>query len=231
MQYAPTNEQGVVFLFSHLLKKYRLTIETIRTGFPDCIAWQKVGGESKKVRIEFEYKSLNFKTHGHSSRRCDWIVCWEHNWADAPKHLQIVELRKEYGLGFNVWILPVNDPYKANLDGSWRSGNWSVPGRAHKGDLILFYHTRPDSCIRDIFVVASSVFRRARRIGKGPLKAPVFLDDLRRDRILKTSGFVRGDMQGRPNASEYWPYLHEMLVKRNPDFRKALAKYAPENLN
>jgi hypothetical protein len=33
MRYAPTNEQGVVFLFSYLLKKYRLTVETVRTGY------------------------------------------------------------------------------------------------------------------------------------------------------------------------------------------------------
>jgi len=60
------------------------------------------------------------------------------------------------------------------------------------------------------------------------LAAPVFLDDLKRDKILSTAGFVRGSMQGRPNASEYWPYLHDLIVRRNPGVRLKLRKYLAE---
>lgn len=35
--YAPVNENGVIFLFSKITKDLNLYIETIRTGFPDCI--------------------------------------------------------------------------------------------------------------------------------------------------------------------------------------------------
>jgi hypothetical protein len=31
-------------------------------------------------------------------------------------------------------------------------------------------------------------------------------------------------------ASEYWAYLYGMICQRNPRIRKALSKYAPENL-
>src|ERR1017187_7200790 len=112
MNYAPENELGVVFLFAHLAKRWRLRIDEIRPGFPDCIAFQKAHSKEKRIRIEFEFKSQNFHTHGHDPSKCDWIVCWEHNWPSAPKHLNIIELRREFGLGFNVWVMPVGKEYQ-----------------------------------------------------------------------------------------------------------------------
>src|SRR5437773_5567344 len=135
LRLAPENEQGVVFLFAHLAKRWRLRVEEIKQGFPDCIAYQKIKGRERPVRIEFEFKSKSFQAHKHPTGGCDWIVCWEHNWPAAPKHLQIVELRREFGLGFNVWIMPVNDPYKEVLAGYRVSDSWSVPSQAHRGDL------------------------------------------------------------------------------------------------
>ena len=78
LHHAPTNELGVVFLFAELARKWRLRIDTIQAGFPDCIAYQKIRGREKKVRIEFEFKSRSFKAHQHDAKKCDWIVCWEH---------------------------------------------------------------------------------------------------------------------------------------------------------
>ena len=115
MQYAPRNELGVVFLFSHIAR-LRLKVEQIRPQYPDCIAYQKTGTGERQVRIEFEYKSRNFYTHSHKAKHCDWLVCWEHNWPGSAAHL-VVELRKLYGLGFNVWIQPVGSPFKEKL---WR---------------------------------------------------------------------------------------------------------------
>ena len=60
------------------------------------------------------------------------------------------------------------------------------------------------------------------------LKSPIFLVDLRQDRILRTSPFIRANMQGRPNATEYWPHLLDRIIKRNPSVRTKLKKYAPE---
>lgn len=100
LRYAPENELGVVFLFAKLARNWQLRIEQVRSGFPDCIAYQKVGGQEKKIRIEFEYRASNFKAHKHSTRGCDWIVCWEHDWPSAPPHLNVVESEKAFRFRF-----------------------------------------------------------------------------------------------------------------------------------
>lgn len=116
IRHAPQNELGVVFLFSYIAKKWRLRIEKIKSGYPDCIAYQKIREKEKRIRIEFEYKSKNFKGHGHDPKKCDWIVCWEHNCSDAPQNLNIVELRREFGFGFNVWIVPIREHYQKEMN-------------------------------------------------------------------------------------------------------------------
>jgi len=138
MHYAPETELGVVFLFAQLAKRWRLRIDEIKPGFPDCIAYQKARGKEKRIDIEFEYQSKNFERHGHDPKKCDWIVCWEHNWPKVPKHLYVVELRREFGLGFNVWVMPVKKEYQEDLD-KYPRGPWSAPAQAHKNDLMLFY--------------------------------------------------------------------------------------------
>ncbi len=241
LRYAPANELGVVFHFAHLAHKWPLRVDAVQSGFPDCTAYQKIQGKEKRIRIEFEFNSRNFKTHGHNPGQCDWIVCWEHDWRDAPANLQIVELRREFGLGFNVWIVPTNDPYKQKLENVKVSDSWSLPSQCHRGDLILYYFTRPEQCVSHIFVASD----RARKVtagwkkGKdymGPirrvcrLKAPIFFDDLRNHRMLSTAHFVRGQMRGRPNATEYWPYLYDVIVKRNPSVEPKFRRFAPGNI-
>ncbi len=240
LHYAPKNELGVVFLFAHLIKRWQLRVETISAGFPDCIAYQKVQGGEKLIRIEFEHESKNFKNHHHDPNGCDWIVCWEHNWFDAPQNLEIIELRKEYGLGFNIWIVPVKPELEKELLQFGKSV--SVPSQAHKNDLILFYFSHPKQFIADIFVLNERAVKTIAGWKNGKdymapikrvcrLKAPIFFEDLKRHRILSTSNFVRGKMQARPNVIEYWPYLYEIIIKRNPSVKPKLKKYAPENLS
>jgi hypothetical protein len=240
MHYAPENELGVVFLFAHLAKRWRLRIDEIKSGFPDCIAYQKSHGKDKRVRIEFEFKSMSFKNHRHNAKDCDWIVCWEDNWPSPPKNLNIIELRREYGLGFNIWVMPVREPYKDVLTESEKA-NWSVPSQAHKDDLVLFYFTRPEGSINYIYKLLNRATKGKadwkngtdfqadiRRVCR--LKAPIFLEDIQRHHVLKTAGFVRARFQGRPNATEYWPYLFDLIVKRNPTVKLQLVKYNPEAL-
>ncbi len=241
LDYAPENELGVVFLFAHLARRWRLKIHAIRSGFPDCIAYQKIQGQEKQVRIEFEHRSRNFKTHGHDAAKCDWLVCWEHNWASSPRSLRIVELRREFGLGFNVWIMPCSGRFKEILEGANSSDRWSLPSQRHQGDLILFYFTSPERHIAHVFL-ATDRCRKCKAGWKdgmdymGPIRrvcrlgAPVFFEDLRRDRVLSRSHFVRAQMQGRPNATEYWPYLYELIVRRNPKAKTPLRRFAPGNL-
>ena len=93
MNYPPENELGVVFLFSRLARKLGFEIDEIRPFYPDCIAYR----DNKRVRIEFEYRSSNFARHRHDPKKCDYIVCWVHDWPAAP--LPVLELRDDFGLG------------------------------------------------------------------------------------------------------------------------------------
>lgn len=239
LRYAPENELGVVFLFAKLARNYQLRVEEIRPRFPDCIAYQKVGGREKKIRIEFEYRSSHFRTHGHPVRGCDWIVCWEHDWPDAPARLNIVELRSRFGLGQKAWIQPVIKGEQHYLKDSRQP--WALSKRARRGDLCLMYRCTPAQYIADIYAVVGETWRggagwregqayfaEIRRVCKLP--SPIFLNDMRSHKVLKTSSFIRRNMQGNLHVTEYWPYLYEMIVERNPTAKRKLARYAPGRL-
>lgn len=237
MKFAPTNELGVVFLFSDYARKHRIHIEEIKAGFPDCIAYRIEQGKRKRIRIEFEYKSKNFSTHRHDPRQCDWIVCWEHNWPEAPENLTVIELRREYGLGFNVWIVPMDGNKYENRLNTCKSDRWSVPIQCHKDDLVLVYLKTPYKCIKHIFkanerakLVAAAGWKKGSDIMGEltqvcTLDSPIFLEDLQNHRIIKTAGFVRAQMQGRHNAMAYWSYLYDLIIRKNPSAKKKLSKY------
>jgi hypothetical protein len=236
LDYEPDNEQGVIYLFSQQARRHGLHVESVRAGFPDCIAYR----DGKRVRIEFEYRSRNFAVHGHNPRGCDWIVCWIHDWPSAPSHLRIVDLRKEFGLGFSVWFQPVGEWRDVLAKTNYHS-LWSVPSQANQGDLLLFYRTTPDKYIRDIFTLAGRVTRPRADWKPGKdwmapirrvctLKAPIHLSDLKQDRVIRHAGFVRGSMRGRYKASAYWPEIYGLIIARNPSVRSKLQKYGPNRL-
>lgn len=92
--YAPVNENGVVFLFSKVAADLNMYVETIRPGYPDCVAKRYIGKSKwEDIRIEFELFSSHFASHKHDPQYCDAIVCWEHDWLDHPKHIEIIELQ------------------------------------------------------------------------------------------------------------------------------------------
>jgi len=95
LRHAPVNENGVVFLFGMVARELGYSVEAIQIGFPDCEAKRQVApGKWQRVRIEFEFESRNFVEHGHDRNSCDVLVCWSHNWNDAPASLEVVELRR-----------------------------------------------------------------------------------------------------------------------------------------
>jgi hypothetical protein len=99
LRYGPVNEQGVVYLFGMISRELGFLIESIRTDFPDCEGKRCLNQEGTKwqhIRIEFEYKSSNFFEHGHDPNECDLIVCWIHDWADAP--IEVLELKSALNL-------------------------------------------------------------------------------------------------------------------------------------
>ena len=90
---APVNELGVVYLFGVLHEMFDFQIESIQTGYPDCIARRKISKNRwEEIRIEFEFQSKSFVSHMHDPNLVDMIVCWEHNWKDCPKDIEVVEL-------------------------------------------------------------------------------------------------------------------------------------------
>jgi hypothetical protein len=235
--YEPENEQGVVYLFSHVARRWGLRVERVQGSFPDCVAYR----DGRRVRIEFEFRSRSFREHRHDPRRCDWIVCWIHDWPAAPKRLRVVELRSEFGLGFNVWFQPVAGEFVDTLARTRASSSWSVPSQAIVGDLLLFYCAAPDQFVRDIFRLAGPV--KYVRAGWKPgmdwmapirrvctLQAPIHLSDFREHPVIRHAGFVRGRMQGRFKASAYWPELYRLILSRNPGVQKALKAYGPERV-
>jgi hypothetical protein len=237
----PNNEQGVVYLFSHVAgKRFGLHVQSVQAGFPDCLAYQR--GTRKRVRIEFEYRSRNFALHRHDPRGCDWIVCWIHDWPSVPPHIRVVELRREFGLGFSVWFQPVAGESAKSLTKTKVNPAWSVASQAGEGDLLLFYRASPESCVQDIFRVAGPVRQQRAGWKKGSdwmapirrvatLKAPIHFSDLRDHRVIRNAGFVRGSMAGRYRADEYWAELYRMIIKRNPPVARTLKKFGPDRLS
>jgi hypothetical protein len=98
LRHAPINEQGVVYLFGIVSYELGLIVEAIQSGFPDCEAKRCVDANQdrwQRVRIEFEFRSRNFRDHGHDASQCDLIVCWEHDWPLCP--IEVIELRSVIG--------------------------------------------------------------------------------------------------------------------------------------
>ena len=90
---APTNEQGVLFLFGAMAEKLGFAILKVRREYPDCEAFRVLHGDRVElVKIELEYESRNFLKHLHDAKKCDLIVCWRHNWPECP--LPVIELKK-----------------------------------------------------------------------------------------------------------------------------------------
>ena len=92
--YAPVNENGVIFLFGKVAADLNTYIETIRPGYPDCLAKRYIGkGKWEELRIEFEFRASDFVRHQHNPADCDAIVCWISDWPDCPKNIEVIELQ------------------------------------------------------------------------------------------------------------------------------------------
>lgn len=259
MRHAPENELGVVFLFSKVAKRLGfLEIDVIHPHFPDCWAYHRTKSGVVRTWIEFEFKSHSFKSDlrglKNLSPKKGIIVCWEHDWKECEKYVKrVVELRSELGLGRQIWIQNTSPKYQGSLDitkGRRVKGwTWTVSGRARPGDLMLMYRagTKQQArqwgvdedllqSIANIFVVKSfpkpeKHFKHEADVAQVTLlKNPLRLEQMRNDRVLKSSPFVRKDMIGRNNVTPYWYRLYDLIVELNPykDVRRSLLPFRPE---
>jgi hypothetical protein len=100
MDYGPTEENGVIFLFSKITNDLGIKIVSIQKHFPDAEAIKySEEGKGYKVYIEFEYLSSDFIRHSHLERMkqgesCDLIVCWEHDSKEIPPQIEVLELKE-----------------------------------------------------------------------------------------------------------------------------------------
>jgi len=86
--FEPTDETGVVCLFSKYHKKLGFPfIKRIRSAFPDA---EVLDDKGEPKFVEFEFNSSSYKAHGHDRdpKRCDFLVCWTHDWSDMPPALE-----------------------------------------------------------------------------------------------------------------------------------------------
>lgn len=135
------------------------------------------------------------------------------------------------------------DKYAEILAGLNYSPQWSVASLAKQDDLVLFYRIRPEGLIRDLFRIVGKVFVTEGKWRKSPrtskdyaapirrvmrLDSPMHYEDFLRHSVLKAAPFMRGRMQGRPNVTEYSPYIYDMIIRRNRTARRALRSYEPK---
>jgi hypothetical protein len=230
LRYAPVNEMGVVFLFSHLCRRMQLHVESVQAGFPDCIARQRIGGKERRLRIEFEFRSSNYRAHGHPLNGCDWIVCWEHDWPDVPPGIKVVELRRHYGRGFNVWMVSLPPQHAWPARGTYGFGK-----RVMKGDLVLVYEWSPKQSFQQVYTVTDNVdaagadglyLHTIRRVCALP--QPIHRKVLEADRLIGMDAVNRQKFNRK--MTEDWWRIYEVIIARNPATATALARFSPSRV-
>ena len=233
LPFEPKNEQGVVYLFARLAEQLGVKVELVQTRFPDCVALK----DGKRIEIEFEFRSRNYD----HPRPCDWLVCWRHDWAGIPAQMQVVELRRVFGIGRGVWSVSLDGSVADRIPrggGASRTG-YSVPPQAGEGDLILIYRPHPERRISEIVQVASPIFKAKRDDTRREdwfaryrlatvLRNPITWDLLKSE--LPQANFVRGGMLARYSLLDNWERLFDLIVAENPAAAGDLRDFSPNNL-
>lgn len=77
----PRTEAQVREMFAHRLPEFGYRVVRSQEAFPD---WLLLDESGNYVYCEVEHRSSRFDDHDHDPALCDLIVCWEHDWKDAP---------------------------------------------------------------------------------------------------------------------------------------------------
>ncbi|MFM8534093.1 MAG: hypothetical protein ACKOEC_11030 [Acidimicrobiia bacterium] len=211
MVYAPTSELGVVLLFGSLAPKLGYSVESVHPWFPDCTATYR----GERVRIEFEFRARDFKSHGHDPLGADHIVCWENDWQPVPpryRHLKILSLKPYVNARPRVFMVSCNE----NLTGKQLNSDeveWTVPSQVEKGDLIVIYRSAPPG--RQVGI---------RRLVT--LQRPLTFEALKKDPFTRNLSVVRARFQGKREITEDWSSLYPLITGLNPTARKKLEGYS-----
>jgi len=227
MAYAPTNEQGVVFLFGRLATRLGFHIERVQTQFPDCIA-QRHG---KQCLIEFEYRASNYEEQGHPPRGADVVVCWDNDWENRPKkyrHLEVIPLRIYVKAQPRIFVVAAYEERWGIIDKD-EPLKWDVPRTAQVGDLVVMYRRSPASEIKDLWKIVGPFFtdpyegthlQIVVRLNK-----PISFADLKNDPTTKNLGVVQKRFQGKTDITNDWEHLFTKIVHLNPKAKTKLREY------
>jgi len=229
LPFLPRNEAGVAVLFGMFASEFGMRITDAQYGFPDVTV--EIAGRATGVELEF--RSRSYRSHvvngQHRRSKCQLVVCWQHDWPGLPESLTVLELRKVFGLGQAVWIVPMYSKYADNLpQGRAIADYWSVPSRSGPDDLLLIY--RPggdDMCVREIVRLRSPV----ERVRAGWRNGLDWMASIQRVATLQTplelaelrdAGVSSKALQGRPEVTAHWPSLRTAIVARNPEIAERL---------
>jgi hypothetical protein len=241
MAYAPTNEQGVVFLFGRLAPRLGFHVEHVQVHLPDCTARRR----GKLYRIEFEFWASHFDEHRHHPRGADIVVCWENDWESRPakyRHLEIIDLKRHVGALPRVFVVGCKDPEDARHLNSKRKADWSVPKNAQVDDLVVMYRVgNQGACIRDIWKIVGPFkeFPKNNPEGRKPglqagiklvarLAHPLTFAELVRDSSTRALGVVKKRFIGTTDITDDWAVFYKKIVTLNHAVRKPLADYLPD---
>ena len=137
-----------------------------------------------------------------------------------------------------IWIASVGEKYKEELSECKSDDGWSVPSKSRINDLILFYHNKPESCIKDIFKITGEIhkdvageytvkrcdyFAPIKRVAR--IKLPITFQEMKNDPYLSGSHMVLTCMNGRFEVTEYWDHIYKMIIKKNPELENKLSPY------
>jgi hypothetical protein len=236
MAYAPTNEQGVVFLFGRLAPTLGFCVEQVQVRCPDCTAIYR----GRRVRIEFEYWASHYAVHRHPAKGADVIVCWENDWESRPrkyKHLEIIDLQTHAGALPRVFQVGCRTEFNLRELKSRRI-EWNVQQNTQVGDLIIMYRATDDHAIHDAWEVVGpfKAYGKKNKEDMWPglqagmrrvaaFNRPVTFADLKRDPKTRNLGVVRGRFMGKREITDDWPLLCAKILQFNPKAKKALSRW------
>lgn len=193
--YAPLNENGVVFLFGKVAEDLNMYIEEIKPGFPDCIARRFTGKGWERLRVEFEFKSSNFKAHSHDPNVCDMVICWEHDWSECP--LEVLELKDRIKEMDNRPIKRPDEPdgggTKDDIDTWFEKYQMQETPRKVFHEMMQFIKSLDEECFYNVGRTAVSIY--------GPRRVFIYLHP--RQRLLRMDIFTQGKSLGQVKQYDF----------------------------
>lgn len=94
LKFAPANEKGVAYLFGMIAHELGFAVEAFRTESPEWEGKRCLDTDNntwEQVKIDFEFKSSDFKKYDPAENDSDLIVCWNHDWEECP--IEVLELK------------------------------------------------------------------------------------------------------------------------------------------